>query len=188
MIAWMSAKSDPESYGERTVYKFPKEKLVYGPKQIQARFNQNPTISEQITLWAQSGSDVIFGNLLVLPLGESILYFQPLYLRAERGQIPELKRVLIAYGNSVVMEKDLATALESVFATQIEGLEPTEEEIPEDGELEEPVAQTLGELAQEAADHYNAAVEAQQNGDWTTYGTELKLLEETLNEMQTAGG
>jgi hypothetical protein len=186
MIAWMSAKSDPESYGERTVYKFPKEKLVYGPKQISARFNQNPTISEQITLWAQSGSDVIFGNLLVLPLGESILYFQPLYLRADRGQIPELKRVLVAYGNSVAMESDLATALESVFATQIEGLEPTEEDIPGDGV--EPAGKTLAQLAQEAADHYNKAVAAQQSGDWATYGSELNLLEETLNEMQTAGG
>lgn len=185
MIAWMSAKSDPANYGERQVFKFPKDKLVYGPKQIEARFNQNPAISEQVTLWAQSGSDVIFGNLLVIPVDESILYVQPLYLRAERGQIPELKRVLLAYGNTVVMEQDLATALQRVFAAKVEGLEPVAPQ-PDDG-TDPPVEQTLAELAAEASDHYRKAVEAQKNGDWATYGSELKLLEETLNRMASAG-
>jgi uncharacterized membrane protein (UPF0182 family) len=190
MISWMSAKSDPENYGQRQVFKFPKEKLVFGPMQIQARFNQNPTISEQITLWAQSGSDVIFGNLLVIPIEESILYVQPLYLRAERGQIPELKRVLMAYGTSVVMEDDLATALERLFATQVAGLEPVERpegEAPEVPEAPE-AQQTLEQLAVEASEHYNKAVEAQRNGDWATYGSELKLLEEVITKMQAASG
>lgn len=187
MIAWMSARSDPASYGKRQVFKFPKDKLVFGPKQIQARFNQNPAISEQLTLWAQSGSDVIFGNLLVIPVDESILYVQPLFLRAERGQIPELKRVLLAYGNTVVMEEDLATALQRVFATQVEGLEPAQGTQPADSGAA-PVQQTLEQLAAEANDHYNKAIEAQKNGDWATYGSELKLLEDTLNKMVEAGG
>ncbi|RJQ42770.1 MAG: UPF0182 family protein [Gaiellales bacterium] len=186
MIAWMSAKSDPENYGERRVFKFPKDKLVYGPKQIIARFNQNPVISEQITLWAQSGSDVLLGNLLVIPVNESILYVQPLYLRAETGQIPELKRVLLAYGNSVVMEEDLATALAGIFTAQAEGQPPVTVESVE-GE-QPPAAGTVQELAAQAADHYNRAVAAQKSGDWATYGEELKLLEETLARLQEAAG
>ena len=111
MIAWLAARCDPPDYGKLIVYEFPKDKLVYGPFQIEARINQNTEISQQISLWNQMGSRVIRGNLLVIPIENSLLYVSPLYLRAETGQLPELKRVIAVYGDRVVMEETLAGAL-----------------------------------------------------------------------------
>ena len=115
MIAWLAARCDPPDYGKLIVYEFPKDKLVYGPFQIEARINQNTDISQQISLWNQMGSRVIRGNLLVVPIENSILYVSPLYLRAETGQLPELKRVIAAYGDRVVMEETLPAALAALF-------------------------------------------------------------------------
>jgi len=115
MIAWLAARSDPPDYGKLIVYEFPKDKLVYGPFQIEARINQNTEISQQLSLWNQMGSRVIRGNLLVIPIENSILYVSPLYLRAETGQLPELKRVIAAYGDHVVMDETLAGALAMLF-------------------------------------------------------------------------
>src|ERR1700688_565083 len=115
MIAWLAARCDAPDYGKLIVYQFPKEKLVYGPFQIEARINQNTDISQQISLWNQMGSRVIRGNLLVIPIENSVLYVSPLYLRAESGQLPELKRVIAAYGDRVVMEETLPAALAALF-------------------------------------------------------------------------
>jgi uncharacterized membrane protein (UPF0182 family) len=115
MIAWLAARCDLPNYGTLIVYEFPKEKLVYGPFQIEARINQNTEISQQISLWNQAGSRVIRGNLLVIPLATSVLYVSPLYLRAETGQLPELKRVIAACGDRVVMEETLPGALQALF-------------------------------------------------------------------------
>src|SRR5271170_813482 len=115
MIAWLAARCDPPDYGKLIVYEFPKEKLVFGPFQIEARINQNTEISQQISLWNQMGSRVIRGILLVVPIENSILYVSPLYLRAEQGQLPELKRVIGAYGDHVVMKETLAEALSTLF-------------------------------------------------------------------------
>src|ERR1700736_6144057 len=115
MIAWLAARCDPPDYGTLIVYEFPKEKLVYGPFQIEALINQNTYISQQLSLWNQMGSRVIRGNLLVIPIENSILYVSPLYLRAETGQLPELKRVIAAYGDHVVMDETLAGALAALF-------------------------------------------------------------------------
>ena len=117
MIAWLAARCDLPDYGKLIVYEFPKDKLVYGPFQIEARINQNTEISQQISLWNQMGSRVIRGNLLVVPIENSILYVSPLYLRAESGQLPELKRVIAAYGDRVVMEETLAAPWRAVPAT-----------------------------------------------------------------------
>ena len=115
MIAWLAARCDPPDYGKLIVYEFPKDKLVYGPFQIEARINQNTEISQQISLWNQMGSRVIRGNLLVVPIENSLLYVSPLYLRAKTGQLPELKRVIAAYGDRVVMEDTLPAALAALF-------------------------------------------------------------------------
>ena len=111
MIAWMAARSDGENYGELVLYKFQKDNLIYGPLQIEAKIDQDSEISKQLTLWSQQGSRVTRGNLLVIPIKDSILYIEPLYIQAETGQLPELKRVLVSDGVRVVMEKDLASAL-----------------------------------------------------------------------------
>src|SRR3974390_3379550 len=115
MIAWLAARCGPPNYGKMIVYEFPKDKLVYGPFQIEARINQNTEISQRISLWNQMGSRVIRGHLLVVPIEDSILYVSPLYLRAETGQLPELKRVIAAYGDRVVMEETLGAALAALF-------------------------------------------------------------------------
>jgi len=196
MIAWMTAKSDPGTYGERLVYKFPKDKLIYGPTQIQARFNQDPTISGKITLWSQSGSQVSYGNLLVIPVNDSLIYVEPLYLKAASGQIPELKRVLVSYGGRVSMQNDLSGALQEIFATPFTGLPETP---PSDGTGTDTdtgtssgtatgVTQTVKQLADTAMQHYNNAVNAQRTGDWATYGSEIRLMEETLVQLQATAG
>jgi uncharacterized membrane protein (UPF0182 family) len=100
MVALLTAKSDPSDYGRRVMYEFPKDRLIFGPMQVEARIDQDPTISEQITLWSQKGSNVIRGNLLVIPIGKSVLYVEPLFLQAQQSQLPELRRVIASYGKT----------------------------------------------------------------------------------------
>ena len=112
MIAWMAARSDPPNYGGLIVFNFPKQKLVYGPRQIDARIDQDPIISQQLSLWNQRGSTVIRGSLLAIPIDQSLIYVQPLYLAAaEQGALPELRRVIVAYGNQIAMEATLEQSL-----------------------------------------------------------------------------
>ena len=115
LAAWMVARSDGEHYGRLAVFQFPKQKVVYGPRQVVARINQDQVISPQITLWNQQGSEVIQGTLLVIPIEESLLYIRPLYLRSAGGKIPELKRVIVAYQNQIVMEESLDAAIARIF-------------------------------------------------------------------------
>jgi len=115
LSAWMVARSDGEQYGKLDVYTFPKQKLVFGPSQIVARINQDAEISRQISLWDQRGSSVIQGTLLVIPIEESLVYVRPLYLKADAGKIPELKRVIVSYEDSIAMERTLDEALEKIF-------------------------------------------------------------------------
>ncbi|UCD10366.1 MAG: UPF0182 family protein, partial [Nitrospinaceae bacterium] len=115
LSAWMVARSDGEHYGKLEIYKFPKQKLVYGPNQIVARINQDAEISRQISLWDQRGSSVIQGNLLVIPIEESLIYVRPLYLKADAGKIPELKRVIVGYEDNIAMEPTLDGALQKIF-------------------------------------------------------------------------
>ena len=170
MIAWLAARCDPPNYGKLVVYEFPKDKLVYGPFQIEARINQNTDISQQLTLWNQLGSRVIRGNMLVVPIENSILYVSPLYLRAEQGQLPELKRVIAAYGDHVVMKETLADALAALFT--------------ESGpELGTPSPGLTMDRAREALRHYGQAIERLKSGDWAGFGTELDAMRGLLQEM-----
>ena len=119
MIAWLAARSDEPNYGRLIVYKYPKEKLVFGPLQVEGRIDQDPAISSQFTLWSQAGSSVIRGNMLVIPIGGSNLYVEPIYLQAQNGPIPELKRVVVSTGNRVVMEPTLEEALNRLFGVTV---------------------------------------------------------------------
>ena len=174
MIAWLAAKNDQPEYGNLIVYKFPKEKLIYGPMQIEARIDQDSEISQQLTLWGQKGSTVIRGNLLVIPIEESILYVEPLYLRAEKGEIPELKRVIVSNGSDVMIGKDLGDALEKLFVRAFEG-----REIVIAGE-----GKDLKGLIKEAARYYESAQKFAQEGSWSKYGEELQRLEQTLKLLE----
>ncbi len=179
LIAWMVARSDGEHYGKLVVYRFPKQKLIFGPKQVTARISQDAEISRQISLWDQRGSEVIRGALLVIPIEESLLYVQPLYLRGEGGKIPELKRVILAYENQIVMEKTLGEALARVFGESVTPPTPVEKKA-----LEEQV-QPDADLISQAQTAYDAALKAQKEGDWATYGEEIKRLGEILNKMKS---
>jgi uncharacterized membrane protein (UPF0182 family) len=178
MIAWLAARCDPPDYGKLIVYEFPKEKLVYGPFQIEARINQNTDISQQITLWNQMGSRVIRGaNLLAIPIENSILYVSPLYLRAEHGHLPELKRVIASYGEHVVMKETLAEALSALFT------EPRAASAAPSAATGTPLAGPAADRARRALDHYNQAIESLKSGDWAGFGTELDAMRRLLEEM-----
>jgi uncharacterized membrane protein (UPF0182 family) len=178
MIAWLAARCDPPEYGKLIVYEFPKEKLVYGPFQIEARINQNTEISQQLTLWNQMGSRIIRGaNLLVIPIENSILYVSPLYMRAEHGHLPELKRVIAAYGEHVVMRETLAEALSALFA------EPGAAAAVSSEAAEMPATSPSASQAHQALDHYNQAVERLKAGDWKGFGTQFDAMRKLLEEM-----
>lgn len=184
MIAWMAARNDIPNYGEIRVYNFPKDKLVFGPTQIEARIDQNPEISRQLSLWNQRGSKVVRGNLLVIPIEESIIYVQPLYLQSEKSELPELKRVLVGYGNKVAMEETLEEALAKIFVAPARSA-PSEDD--EEGGEEERADKSVDELIEEAADHFNKAQAASKNGDWAEYGKEINKLEDILKKLQSGG-
>ncbi|MBR0833832.1 UPF0182 family protein [Bradyrhizobium manausense] len=181
MIAWLAARCDEPGYGKLVVYEFPKEKLVYGPFQIEARIHQNTEISQQISLWNQMGSRVIRGNLLVIPIENSILYVSPLYLRAEQGHLPELKRVIAAYGEHVVMKETLAEALSALFVDDGPAPAPAATaESPSDG--------SAARRAQQALDHYNQAMERLKSGDWTGFGKEIGVMRGILEDIRGQSG
>jgi hypothetical protein len=185
LTAWMVARNDGERYGELVVYRFPRQSLVFGPQQITDRISQNTEISRQITLWDQSGSEVHRGNLLVIPIEEALVYVQPLYLQAEGGRIPELKRVIVAYENQVVMEETLTAGLSRLFgdgmAPRDAGTEITPTTTPSTATQDVP---TLSDLIVRASEHYDRAVSAQRAGDWAAYGREIEQVGALLRQIQ----
>jgi hypothetical protein len=188
LASWMVARADSEHYGKLIVYRFPKQKLIYGPKQIAARINQDAEISRQLTLWNQRGSQVILGTLLVIPIKESLIYVQPLYLRAETGKIPELKRVIVAAENRIAMEPTLEASLDRIFgsapspASQKAGEAQSQASRPGDAAATTSPADVQSLMAQ-ARQHYERAIQAQREGDWARYGEEIKRLGAVLEQM-----
>ncbi|MHB9098370.1 MAG: UPF0182 family membrane protein [Syntrophales bacterium] len=185
MSAWMAARCDAPHYGKVIVYKFPKQKLVYGPRQIEARIDQDTVISQQLSLWQQHGSNVIRGSLLAIPIEKSILYVESLYLAASNGQLPELKRVIVAYGNSIAMEENLDLSLQKIFG----GGPMRDKEAP--AEVKKPAAG--GDLSDrqtaiEALGHFRKAQEFLRQGNWGAFGEELKKTGELLLTFEKKGG
>ena len=187
LAAWMVARSDGDQYGRLVVFQFPKQTVIFGPKQIAARISQDQVIAPQITLWNQQGSEVIQGTLLVIPIEESLIYIRPLYLRAAGGSIPELKRVIVAYQNQIVMEETLERALDRLFPrTDSRRRRLTRQpvvETPKPGGPPAPVTPADADLAAQARAHYQRALQAQRDGNWALYGEEIKRLGEVLEKM-----
>ncbi len=181
LSAWIVARNDGENYGSLAVYRFPKDKLVFGPKQIIGRINQDAEVSRQISLWDQRGSQVIQGPLLVIPIEETLLYIRPLYLKAETGKIPELKRVIVAYENKVAMEETFEGALAKIFGGKskpdVSNSRPIDEGKKPIGSLDDGTLQRAREV-------YDAALRAQQEGNWAQYGEHIKRLGELLQSLQ----
>ncbi|HEX2948642.1 MAG TPA: UPF0182 family protein [Armatimonadota bacterium] len=182
MIAWLSARSDPEHYGELLVYNFPKQSLVFGPEQVLARINQDPEISSAVSLWNQSGSQVLWGNLLVIPIGQTVLYVQPVYLQAERSQIPELQRVIVADQQQVVMRPTLDEALAALTGVKGENISALAQNTPKTP-TPPAVSPANRALARSALDHFQRAQDAVQRGDWAAYGTEMDGVKHDLEQM-----
>jgi hypothetical protein len=211
MIGWLAARSDLPNYGSLLAYKLPKEKLVYGPMQIEARVDQQTEISRELSLWGQRGSRVIRGNLLAIPVSDSFIYVEPVYLEAKQeekelpptGQsrqkpqrrgpsaasrqekprsaaLPELKRVIVAFGNRLIMEDNLDKSLNMVLWGGKFPKEKIPKEIASAIISQIPKGSNLGALALE---HYNKAKDYQRQGNWTEYGRELENLEKILNEL-----
>ena len=191
LSAWMVARNDGDLLGQLVVYAFPKQRLIYGPKQMFGRINQDPIVSQQITLWDRAGSNVIRGTLLVIPIEQSLIYIQPLYLRSEDGRIPELKRVIVGYGNGIAMGVDLEDALDRIFGGK-PGTRPgtttrAEPPPPLAGTLVPPGTEEASASpatpAAQAQRHYEALREAAAAGDWTRFGAELDALGERLRDL-----
>jgi uncharacterized membrane protein (UPF0182 family) len=207
MIAWLAARSDIPNYGDLLVYKLPKDKLAFGPMQVEARVDQQTEISRELTLWGQKGSRVIRGNLMAIPIEQSFLYVEPVYLQASQESkpevetarrmtrpamrrpeqptrsiaLPELKRVIVAYGNEVVMKEDLASALAAIF----EETELPRETIPMPVERVEKGS--IHDLAVSILDQYKTAQKYLKTGDWAGYGQALEKMENMLEELAQAG-
>jgi hypothetical protein len=212
MIGWLAARCDLPDYGNLLVYKLPKEKLVYGPMQIEARVDQQTEISRELSLWGQRGSRVIRGNLLAIPVSDTFIYVEPVYLEAiqEESQmapivtpqsgggaksqkasmrarpqmeesraasLPELKRVIVAFSNRLIMEENLEKALSAILDVDIASKHPASRVTPQ------IKGQGISGLGETALDHYNKAKEYLRDGDWAGFGRELDHLENILKEI-----
>jgi len=178
MIAWFTCRSDGKNYGKLLVYEFPKQELVFGPMQVEARINQDTTISQQLSLWDQRGSQVIRGNMMVIPVKDSLIYVEPLYLQAQQGKMPELSRVIVAHGDHVAMERTLEESLEKIFGEQdIMG--------PSNQQLAGEQSATVSSLVQKANQLYDNAQKKIASGDWAGYGNLMEQLKDALNELAT---
>jgi len=177
MVAWMCARCDGNSYGQLVIYMLSKEELIYGPMQIEARINQKPDISAELTLWGQRGSSVIRGNLLIIPIEHSFIYVEPIYLQSEQGQIPQLKRVIAVQGGQLEMRNNLDEALRAVFSVAAVPQEQVQKA------LAAAPTGPLSTMAQEALNHYNKALDYLKQGNWGKYGEELSQIKRILETL-----
>lgn len=186
MISWMAAKSDPGNYGNLVVYKLPKERLIYGPAQIEARIDQDPEISRQIALWDQRGSRVIRGNLMVIPVENSFLYVEPVFLLAEGVDIPQLQRVIVAIGDDISMQPSLDQALFELFGDEAAAI-VDETQLVRDGSVPVEALPEGAAIDRQALDEIRSIWEdlksALEDGNWTRYGELLNDLEEKINDL-----
>ena len=200
MISWMAARNDPEHYGELIVYELPKQELVFGPLQVEGRIDQEPEISQQFSLWDQRGSRVIRGNLLVIPINDSFVFVEPIYLLSDTSALPELKRVIVASDTRIAMRETLQEALVALLAVD-PGEVVIEQPVDETGATQDqsssgttetnpplPLDATVQQLIESANNHFVAAEQAQRNGDWAVYGAELKALNADLQRLMELSG
>ena len=187
MISWIAAKSDAPNYGELVSYNLPKERLIYGPNQIESRIDQDTEISRQLSLWDQRGSNVVRGNLIVVPIEESFLYVEPIFLIAENIQIPQMQRVIVAYGDQVAMRPTLRQSLNTVMGEQV--VEPRRQALASMQRAataaQAAAPQRIEEL-ERAKELIQEARNALQGGNFAQFGDRFNELEEVLNNVPVA--
>lgn len=180
MTSLFVARNDGEDYGKLFIYKFPKGITVDGPMMVESRIDQNTAISEELTLWSQQGSRVLRGNMIIVPIGNSLLYVEPIYLESDNeNSLPEMKRVVVSFKDKIVMKESLKEALENIFGT----MDEVQEEVPPSEEIEEREEGDIQELVNKANELYNSAKEALKDGNWADYGKYMDELEEVLIQM-----
>ncbi|MCP4051344.1 MAG: UPF0182 family protein [bacterium] len=181
MISWMVAKSDIDEYGKIKVYKFPKERTIYGPMQIESRIDQDTEISQKLTLWGQAGSRVIRGNIMVVPIKDSLLYMEPIYLQATQSKFPELKRVIVSYDDKVIMDDNLDDAIASVFGHEekMKDQEEAGESLDPEEKSEDNVPSLLKSLLNEFKSFKNYAVK----NDWAGFGKSLEGIDKLVEKL-----
>lgn len=179
MTGLLVARNDGENYGELVLYQMPKSKVVYGPRQVEALIDQNTEISKEFSLWDSAGSTYSRGNLFVIPIEDSLIYVEPVYLEAKEDSIPEVKRVIVVYGDRIAYEETLAEALNAMFGEGSANENATSNESA--GETGDEMSQA--QIISKAQDAFNNAEEAQKNGDWAKYGQYINELEKYLNML-----
>jgi len=190
MIAWMCAKCDGEDYGKIVLYRFPKERTIYGPAQMERLIGQTSEIRTQLRLWDQPGSQVVWGHLLVIPIEQSLLYIKPVYLQTTGGgeqRIPELKKVIVAYGDQRVMADTLDQGLARIFgAPGVARTAPARAETTPVAPPPTPRAggEDLRTLVNQLAEAIRAAESAQRQGNWAEYGRQLERVKELVARLQ----
>jgi len=180
MSGLLMARNDAPNYGELVLYQMPKSKVVYGPRQVEALIDQNTEISKEFALWDSAGSTYSRGNLFVIPIEDSLIYVEPVYLEAKEDSIPEVKRVIVAYGDKIAYESTLAEALNSLFG---EGSADEDKSSGTDSGKKDDKALTQSEIIKKAQEAFNKAESAQQSGDWAEYGKYLDQLEKYLGML-----
>ncbi|WP_283698587.1 UPF0182 family protein [Clostridium perfringens] len=180
MVALLGARMDGDNYGELVMYKFPPQRTIYSPILFKNRIQQDPNISKEISLWAGKGSEVIYGDIIIVPIEDSLLYLNTIYLKANsENSMPEMKRVILSNGDKIVIEENIEKALLKLFNYN------SSEENKNSNKDETPNTETTSDKSgvKEAADLFNKAIEAQKNGDWATYGEFINKLGNVLNKM-----
>jgi uncharacterized membrane protein (UPF0182 family) len=200
MIAWVAARSDAPNYGETRVYRFPSQSSIFGPAQIEAQIDSDPIISAQFTLWGQSGSKVIRGNLIVVPVGDSLVYLQPVYLQATSAKFPAFQKIIVASPTKVVWGDTLGQALNQLLAAQGGGPGPTPAPTssptpgpsatpgPSGTPGPTPPAGDVRALVEYANLHFELAQQALRNNDFAGYGREIALVQEALGRLNALVG
>ncbi|NMA02081.1 MAG: UPF0182 family protein [Clostridia bacterium] len=187
MVGWLAARNDGENYGELVLYRFSKQELVYGPMQIESRISSDGDIAREIALWDQRGSQVIRGNLLVIPIKNSILYVEPLYIQASNeNSLPEVNRIIVAFQDKIVMERTLDEALIKLFRGVSGGTGTTIPETPGSGETEQSPTLDIdiNVLARRVREAFERAQNASQSGNWAQYGEALQELETLITQLE----
>ena len=178
-ISWLAARCDGDRYGSLLAYLFPKERVIKGPSQIEKRISQDTAITEQLALWSRGGSKVIRGNLMLIPIDQSILYVEPVFLQAEAGGLPELKRVIVVIGEQIAMEPRLQESIAAIFGME----QPPSATAPAPPVPPETVSSEVTDLIAEAQEHYDQAQQYLKDGDWSGYGEELAALKDVLDRL-----
>ena len=182
MMGLLVARNDGDFYGDLVLYQLPKDKIIYGPMQIEAQIDQRPEISKEFSLWNSSGSSYIRGNLFIIPIEDSLIYVEPVYLEATNSSLPEVKRVIVAYGDRIAYEETLTQALESLFGATGDGGK-NDDGTPDDNGVS--VDLTQADLILKAATAYENAIAAQKDGRWADYGIYMERLQKYLDALSS---